>query len=173
MCDCCNKIIVRNEIPVVGPTGPQGPIGLTGPQGIQGIPGTPGVSPSPLTSFLDIDRNTISTMVYLEFTIPILDAGDFVIQLEYYGQNATGFTSLTTSVILNTGAGNTLDVSNNNFQHVIQPVLGPLEVVIDTYTHTARVRGLSPGQFAGFRFSALGSPFTIENGSITLTKLTT
>ena len=172
MCDCCKKIIVRNEIPVVGPTGPEGPegpTGATGPQGPQGIPGT---NADPLTSYLPITRTTISTMLAVDVLVTIPGPGDYAIQLEYYGQNSTGFTSLTTEVIKDLGAGVVLDTTNINFAHIVQPVLGPLEVVKGTYTHTAVLRGLSSSQEIGFRLSALGSPFTLENGSIVLTKIT-
>lgn len=45
MCDCCNKIIVQNEIGIPGAQGIQGIQGiqgLTGPQGPQGPQGVPG-----------------------------------------------------------------------------------------------------------------------------------
>ena len=154
-----------------GPEGPEGPQGIQGIQGIQGQQGVPGISPSPLTLFAEIDRINIDAAASEDFSITVADPGDYVVQFEYCGSNTAGFTSLTTELIKDLGAGFVLDIGNINLQHIVAPVLGPLETMTSTFTHTARVRGLSTGNAIGFRASALGSRFTIENASLTLTKL--
>jgi len=176
MCDCCKKIIVRNEIPVVGPTGPAGTNGTNGtdgepgPQGPQGIPG---VSPVPLTRFQGYGRSDIDAGNFVELGIGIGgDPGDYLVQFEYYGSNLAGFVSLSTELIVNRGSGFVLESLNTNFQHVVAPVLGPLETMEGTFTHNAAVLGLNTGDQIGFRATALGARFTINNASITLTKLT-
>lgn len=183
MCDCCKKIIVRNEIPVVGPTGPTGPAGTNGvdgepgpqgPQGIQGIQGIPGVSPTPLTRFKEIGATEMPFRVPVDITMPITtDPGDYLIQFEYFGETASGFTQLTTELMAEfSGGGFNQQVMNVNYSHVIKPVLADAQVVIDTYTHTAKIAGLNTGDTIGFRITSEGSSFTLRNGSITLTKLT-
>lgn len=173
MCDCCKKIIVRNEIPVVGPTGPegpQGPIGETGPQGPQG---NPGVSPVPLTRFQGFGRSDVDAGNFVDLAIGIGgDPGDYLVQFEYYGSSLAGFTSLSTELIVDRGTGFVLESLNTNFQHVVAPVLGPLETMEGTFTHNAAVIALNTGNIIGFRSTALGGRFTINNASITLTKLT-
>lgn len=158
-----------------GPRGFQGfdgPEGPQGPQGIQGIQGIPGVSPSPLTRFQGFGRTDINPGSSEDLAIAIGgDPGDYLVQFEYYGANSEGFTSLSTELIVDRGAGFVLESLNTNFQHVIAPVLGALEIMEGTFTHNAAVLALNTGDIIGFRSTALGAKFTINNSSITLTKL--
>ena len=71
----------------------------------------------------------------------------------------------------NTGGAAATESLNVNFQHVVAPVLGPLETMEGTFTHSARVLALNTGDIIGFRASATGARFTINNGSLILTKL--
>jgi len=163
---------IQGDQGIEGPEGPEGPQGEQGIQGIQGIQGVPGVSPSPLTRFVDIDRTDVNAGSSEDVGITIGgDPGDYSIQFEYYGSNLAGFTSLSTELIVDRGAGFVLESLNVNFQHVVAPVLGPLETMEGTFTHSARVLALNTGDIIGFRASATGARFTINNGSLILTKL--
>jgi hypothetical protein len=160
-----------------GPRGFQGfegPEGPQGPQGIQGIQGIPGVSPSPLTIFKGIEATEMPFRVPVDITMSISgDPGDYLIQFEYFGETAPSFTQLTTELMAEfSGGGFNPQVMNVNYSHVIKPVLADAQIVIDTYTHTAKIAGLNTGDTIGFRITSEGSSFTLRNGSITLTKLT-
>lgn len=126
---------------------------------------------SSVISYTPIDRTTITTGDGINVMAGVPANGDFIVQFEYYGENELGFTGLTSTTIKDLGAGVVSDTGNINLTHVIVPIITPLQIINNTYTHTALVRGLSTGNFVGFQMLSSGAPFTLQNGSITLIQI--
>jgi hypothetical protein len=161
---------IQGEQGVEGREGPEGPQGPQGIQGIQGIQGVPGISPTPLSTFKPWDIKIIGDSGSFIFFIPIPEPGTFVVQFEYVGSSSSGFDFLTTHLMVDRGAGFMEETLNINFEHKINPA--STDTMSGTFTHTAAVIGLSPGNAIGFEMIPIGGTFTVQNGSLVLTKLT-
>lgn len=99
MCDCCNKIIVQNEIGIPGAQGIQGIQGLTGPTGLTGPEGPAGANNSIYANNLYIDGTPNGGGHFNSFTYGIvllgnnLSANGQEIEYVYHGKHIAALSS--------------------------------------------------------------------------------
>jgi len=142
-CGCNVTTITKGE---KGDTGAQGPAGNSGG----------------LVQFKSVEEITPDS-TYNFNSDPLTSAGDYIIMFEANTGTVPGASAhVETSILKNA----VLDTSNVNFFH-------QLDLTIDntnrfTYTHTAKVTGLTVGQTIGIRIEA---NVFIDNCSITIFKL--
>jgi hypothetical protein len=128
-----------------------------GEKGDAGQSGTTGVS------FYAFKAQTVDAITTIDVQTTVAADGDYVVQLQAnVGNNDAAAVNVTTRAYKN-GAPDTL---NDNYTQTFSDILVSQAV---TYTHTAKLTGLSAGQTVGCRFLATGDVL-ISNGSLTIFK---
>jgi hypothetical protein len=112
MCDCCNKIIVQNEIGIPGAQGAQGIQGIQGPIGPTGPTGPAGANNSILGSTLFINGDPNSGGHFNSAVYPLslignqLSSNGQEAEFVYYGKHVASLSSGRLSIALRVGGSN-------------------------------------------------------------------
>lgn len=153
MCDCttgCNECNITSL--TKGEKGDRGATGATGPGGIY------------FASFEDTVLDDTNTF----FTYTIVQAGNYVLQLECSIEISTGETPIS-SFLYKNGVYQSANMNNTHASELMAS--GSFEDESITYTHNAKLTSLIVGDVVGFSITS-GFSSRLINGSITLLKLT-
>jgi hypothetical protein len=114
--------------------------------------------------FYSFKAQTVDSPSTVDVQTAVVEDGDYVVQLE---MTFTNTDVVGIGVISNVLKNGSLDSSNDNYEHAYSD-LAPNKK--RTYTHTAKITGLTAGQTVGYRLSSDGI-FVANNGSLTIFKM--